>query len=229
MYIIAITLALGCGIGCGSLISPVLSSYIIGKNLNLKSGLSSLLVFSLGKIISMVLLGILVSIFATNFIDIDSSFYGIPFSNFFSLFIAILGVKIIYDVIKRNKKKDCVSSKKCDKIDPLTIYKHDKNIKTSYLQIWDYCLLFLSGAAYGITPCVPLVSLLVYCVDLSVLQAVSLMSLFGIVSIISPAIISTIFATLINKGISKDFKGMNLELRFLSGILLLLVGIFYII
>lgn len=103
-------LGFSCSIGCGSVSSSfILGSQIGGEDCNVKSCMRSVMEFSLGKIISLSIMGFLSSIFGMIVLDFVESVY--PNSTVWIVrgFTCLLGISILYKFVKKefmeNKEK----------------------------------------------------------------------------------------------------------------------------
>ena len=208
MYSLALAMGMGCGIGCGSVATPFLTAYMIGKRKSLKESLKATLIFSLGKIIIMIILGGVTSYIGQTLITETENIFQFDIKLLFNAICILLGSIIIIKNIK--KKKGCSSCKgSCS----VSVKAEEKII------------LFGSGIVYGMTPCVPLGSMLLIATGLSVLNGMALLGFFGIVTCISPVIIQSILAGMIGPRMIKDIPDKVHIISILAGCILIYLGI----
>lgn len=224
MYAMALGLGLGCGFGCGSLSSPFLTSYIVGKDLDVKTGFKSLFIFSIGKIISMVILAILVSLLAFNFITEETMILGIKLTSLFNIFMVIMGIMIVkmsINVIKKNK--ECSCNKSCD-VNVIDEINHDIKMDNKEESKRDLIMLFGGGFIYGLTPCLPLITILGICATLSIVSSAMFMLFFAIITCLSPVLLNTVVSGVVNKTMRNELKSDAAYIHVLVGMFLVFFG-----
>ncbi len=226
MYLLALGLGIGCGFGCGSLSTPFITSYVVGHDLNLKNGFFSMLIFSFGKILSMVVLAVTVSLLTVNFIEPTSTFLNIKLTTYFDFTMVVMGVIIIKRAIKGLRKKiDCNSCSKQSEVTVIDEFKHDQKIEENGVKLKDNLFLFIAGILYGLTPCIPLITILAICSTLSVLNAFALMLFFGIVTCMSPTFINSLIAGILNKNMRRELKASAKYIQIVTGVFSVSFGI----
>lgn len=219
MYSIALAMGLSCGAGCGSVSTPFLTAYVLGKGKTLKSSILTTLFFSLGKIIVMAILGGLTALVGTELISKEISIFGIEVVNLFSYMTLLIGVYLVY---RSFKKKSCKSCSGNDGSTILGKVKHTHSVR-------EMMLLFIAGALYGITPCVPLITMLSMAVSLSVFHASMLLAFFGLVTCITPSIIQNLFAGFLSSSIQMNLKKQYKYITGLAGVILIVTSLISII
>lgn len=223
MYSLALALGLGCGIGCGSVATPFLTAYMIGKRKHLKESLKATLIFSLGKILIMVILGGISAYIGKALISETQNLFKFDIKLLFNLISILLGCMIIIKNLR--KRKVCgTCGCHCNGNDTYeNIIMEEKNNES--LTIKEKLILFVSGAIYGMTPCVPLGSMLLTATSLSIFDGMLLLVFFGVVTCISPVIIQSVVAGMIAPRMIKDIPDKVHLVSILAGCILIYLGI----
>jgi|LGOV01.1.fsa_nt_gb sulfite exporter TauE/SafE len=219
MYSIALAMGLSCGAGCGSVSTPFLTAYVLGKGKTLKSSLLTTLIFSLGKIIVMAILGGLTALIGTELISKDITVFGVELVNLFSYMTLLIGVYLVYRSIKKKSCQSCSSSSKGINLETT---KDSHSLK-------EIILLFTAGVLYGITPCVPLITMLSMSVSLSILNASLLLAFFGLVTCVTPSIIQNLLAGFLSSNIQMNLKKHYKYITGLAGVILIVTSLISII
>ena len=215
MYSIALAIGLSCGAGCGSVSTPFLTAYVLGKGKNLRSSLITTMIFSLGKIFIMALLGGLTAFLGTELIDKGITFLGIEIVDFFSYMTLFIGIYFIYKGIRGSSCKSCSKNQ----------IESQLNVSSSRYSYKEFLLLFVAGMIYGITPCVPLLTMLSMSVGLSVLGGICLLAFFGLVTCLTPSIIQNLVAGLVSKKVQIDLKEKYRYISIIAGVVMSVTSI----
>lgn len=217
MYLLALTLGLSCGAACGGLVTPFMTSYVIGKQQNKKEAFISLIYFSMGKILVMMFLGAMSALFGSDVLSIMQSICPFSLRYLFNIIMIIVGIYIVFSSIKKKKKcSTCnCSGKKLDK----EVEGYSQNI------IKGYGAIFLSGIIYGITPCAPLGILLAAAVGQSIINGILLLGFFGLITCLSPVIIQIFIAGLMMPVMKKEIPKKIHYLSIVSGCAMIILGI----
>lgn len=213
MYLSALAIGLSCSVGCGSVSTPFLTAYVIGKSKNLKSSVLATIIFSLGKIIIMAVLGGLTAFISASILPDNGILFGINLTIIFNIITFIIGFIIILTAFKKRSYKNCCSG--CKNYDI---------ISSEVFSIKEAISLFFAGAAYGITPCVPFITVLVMAIPLGLWEGVALLSFFGLVTCIAPALIQIFVAGLVTPKIKKDLKKSYKYISLIAGIVLIVIS-----
>lgn len=175
---------LGCGLGCGSLSTPMLIGRMIGEARTTKECIIATGIFSLGKILMYMILGFFSALFGNMILENVQKVYPSITQNVFRLMSIVFGTLILINTLKKKKCSSCRTYKTNNLL--LSRFKD-----SSYLMI---------GLIYAVIPCSPLFIALTYATGLDPVIAVLLMLCFGIVnSIFSVAIYAPIVGTIIGK------------------------------
>lgn len=207
----AIAIGLGCGFGCGSLSTPFIITKLLGDQKNSKESIFALLSFTLGKIVTLVMLGVLTSIIGGEVLGLISDILPFDLSIFFRLACILLGLSILYKSIK--KKNKCAS--KCNGCGSVILKK---------TSIWKTPSYFLSGVLYALTPCPPLTAVLIYAVTINPLSSAILLAVFGLANSITPLIIYTPLTGYIVVRMKKEIPKYIGRIQILAGVLLIILG-----
>lgn len=190
----AIMVGLGCGSCCSPFISLFLSSYIVSHGNGIKSGLSSLLVFFIGKVTGITVLCVTASLIGKQFISEDGYIGTINMRLLGQIIISILGIILIIRwFIRQKKRAGCAECSHCGK---------DKQKKTDVFSV------FLTGISYGITPCAPLIMMIGYSAALPVSISVVTGVTFGTASIAGPIIMLALISGVLSKKLLKELPEM---------------------
>ncbi|CDM70296.1 putative membrane protein [Clostridium bornimense] len=163
----------GCGIGCGSISTPLLIGKMIGEGRNKRECIKAVSIFTLGKISIYIILGLLVSVFGGFIIEYFGQKFPSIISNVFRVISIIFAFIIILNIVKH---KQCSCCKSCK----ANSSKFERLNKMSY---------FIIGLIYGLIPCSPLIISLTYAATLDIFLAMALMLCFGVANSIFSVII----------------------------------------
>lgn len=215
MYLLALTLGLSCGVGCGSVVTPFMTSYVIGKQKSQKDCFKSILVFSLGKILIMMALGAITALIGESAIEVVQIYIPFQLNYLFNVVMVLLG---IYIVSKSLKKKSCSQCTKISvKIDVPDRGYNEKKEK-------DMVPLFMSGVIYGITPCAPLGIMLTTTIGIGIIKGALLLGFFGLITCLSPAIIQVFIAGLMIPMMKKEIPEKIHWISLFAGCLMICLG-----
>lgn len=175
---------LGCGVGCGSLSTPLLVGKMLAEARSKKGCIIAVGLFSLGKILMYILLGILAALFGSIVIESMEAILPNITQNIFRILSVFFGLVIIRNAFKKNK---CDSCTKCGS-------------NNRFLSKFKDSSYFVIGLIYAVIPCSPLVIALTYASGMSPILASLLLLCFGVVnSIFSVVIYAPIVGTIIGK------------------------------
>ncbi|MBP7088842.1 MAG: sulfite exporter TauE/SafE family protein [Candidatus Omnitrophica bacterium] len=186
---------------CLSICAPVLISYTVIYKRSLKESLHSYFLFSSGKLIGYMILGIISAIG----VKILNSPSLINYLNFIylllALFIVIIGISMILD-------QNPNFSKNCN-------WLHKGNIRN----------VGVLGLLIGLSPCLPLLGILNYVVIISstVFKAVFFTLVFGVGTVLSPLILGIVFSAKLGRWLCEN-KHIKRILKITSGTILIILG-----
>lgn len=199
-YLFVSGLLLGSG-PCLSLCAPLLISYTVALKPTLKKSIISYLIFSLFKLISYVILGILCALGVTLLKSPGFREYLDTIYLILGCFIIIIGLATIF-------------------------YKREKNTKIcSWLHKGNIRNVGILGLLVGFSPCLPLLGILNYIVIISnsYWEAIIFTSLFGLGITLSPLLILVMLSGKIAEVLSQS-KKLKTAIRIVGGIILLFLG-----
>lgn len=175
---------LGCGVGCGSLSTPLLVGKMLGEARSKRGCMVATGVFSLGKILMYMALGVLAALFGSIVIEGIEEILPNIMQNVFRIVSVFFGLVIIRNAFKKDKCSTCKQCRGTNKL--LSKFKD-----SSY---------FVIGLIYAVIPCSPLIIALTYAAGMDPVLASILMLCFGVVnSIFSVVIYAPIVGTIIGK------------------------------
>jgi hypothetical protein len=204
----AAAVGLGCGAGCGSAASTFLTTYVLSEGKKMRSSLSHVTAFYIGKMLAVVIVCVCGSVFGRVFIDESGTLAGFPLKKLVFIAMICTALWLIYGWFK--KKKGCAGCRHCS--------ERDRRVPT-----------FAVGMAYGFSPCAPLLMVLGYAVLLSVPAAAGLGIVFSFCSSVIPAVMILIISGVLSSRISAQlgkfmpwFQIIVYSLYLVSGIIGLL-------
>ncbi|OOB78748.1 MAG: hypothetical protein ATN34_02500 [Epulopiscium sp. Nele67-Bin002] len=210
-------MGLTCSLGCSSVSTPFILGSLLGEGYDVQTSRKAMLLFSLGKVISLSFLGLLSAIFGSIVLTYVEQAY--PNTTMWIVRIAtlLLGIAILYSALKKDACGSgcgsCPSSKKCGS-------KSAPNIrKKSYL---------FAGALYATIPCAPLVTTLTYASTMTPILAMALAGLFGVVNSIIPILFYASMVGLANTEFTRDAPKFVKYIKITGGIILIYAAIFQV-
>ncbi|MCC8044517.1 MAG: sulfite exporter TauE/SafE family protein [Clostridiales bacterium] len=207
----AVTVGLGCGTCCSPIVSTFLSTYVISHSGGVKRGVFSFVSFFMGKVASVSLLCTISAIVSSSFIS-DSGYIGSFNLRLFSQ-IAMSSVGVLLTIrwfLELKKQKKCSDCKACEK--PV-----EKSGTVPMLA---------AGFTYGMTPCAPLLLMIGYCFTLPVPLAGVTGIVFGLSTMISPALLLVMVTGALSAKMRKEIPHMVRWFRLASYVLLMVVPFF---
>lgn len=218
MFLSALGLGLGCGTSCGSITTPLLTSFLMSKQSNAKEGIKVTTIFILGKIITYLSLGILSSLVGQVIISEKGSLLGINSTVFFNIFCIIIGIYLGYKGVQGlmfvNKK--CSGCSGTCSTTKSKIMNYNKN---------STIILFFGGVLYALTPCTPLLIMLGMTANVSIAYALVLMLVFSVANSISPLFVIGGISGYFSNKMWKEIPKFANVISILSGGVFLYIGI----
>lgn len=206
----AVAVGLGCGVGCGSIATPFIITKLLGDQKDTKQSFFAYINFALGKIMTLIILGIVTSLIGSEIISILSHKLPFDLSIFFRIACIVFGLSIIYKTIKKSGK--CHSKcKGCN-----------EDIKKA--SFWYTPSYFLSGALYALTPCPPLTFVLVYAATINPMAAALILAIFGLANSITPLLIYAPITGFIVIKMKQEICKFTTPIQVLAGIMLVVLG-----
>ncbi len=210
-YLTALLLGITSGMSqCGAFCAPVVSTHIMGSKEGALEGLKSYIVFSAGRIFMCLLLGFGVS-YAGTVTDINETIrYG---SVIYTIILILIGCVMIVRPVRA-----------CSE----TNYKNRlRSFLSRHFLFSPTAHLFIMGTGLAIIPCPPMGAMLICSLQMpSILSGGFVMALFGIGTAVSPFLIICILAGWFSKKIKAEAPQYKMVFQRLSGIILILLGVF---
>ncbi len=220
-----------CSMGCGTVSMPFLLGSLLGDGGNISDSRKAITIFSIGKVVSLMLMGMLASIFGNIVLTSIEGLY--PDITIWVIRIAtfLLGAKVLYITVKYeflNKNNDevpsgcsscsgCAKSQECGSSSEITEISTEVKTSKSY---------FFAGLLYATIPCGPLLTCLTYASTMNIIWAMLLLGAFGIVNSIIPVFF---FASLVGVA-NNEFRDKSADflkyIKFSGGLILIYASIF---
>lgn len=217
-----------CSLGCGSVSTPFLLGSLLGDGTDVNKSRQAMMFFSVGKIISLMFMGMLSAIFGSIVLSYVSELY--PDITIWIIRIAtfLFGSKVLYTTVKHKflKKTEEASTgcgsgcggckSRCGSATPVP---EAEKPSRSY---------FLAGLLYATIPCGPLVTCLTYASTMHVLTAMILLGLFGLVNSIIPVFFLASLVGLANTEFTKNSAAFLKYIQLSGGVILIYASIFLV-
>ncbi len=170
-----IIMGFACSFGCGTITTPFILGSLLGEGQNIKASRNAIALFSLGKIVSLSVLGLLSSLLGATILDMVESVYPNSTVWVIRIFTCLFGVWLLYGVFF--KKQSCCRAESCCGCSG-SLSSSPKLMRRGFY--------FGAGVLYSIIPCAPLLTTLGYASTMSPIAAMLLLAVFGIVNSIVP-------------------------------------------
>lgn len=209
----AVAVGLSCGTGCSPTINMFIATYTMGNFNSFKKAIVGFLHFFLGKMTAVIGLAVLSSVLGSSIINKSGRIYGFDTTFVLDVSLILMGSFIlIKSFLDRKREQGCsVCDKSCSR-------EKSKLMKKGRMPI------FLIGAAYGITPCAPLVMILVLVSSMNPARAVFYSGIFGAASMVSPLVLLAVFAGLLSSKMHKDIPQYIDAFKIVSCVLFVVIG-----
>ncbi|MFI3115493.1 MAG: sulfite exporter TauE/SafE family protein [Clostridia bacterium] len=213
-----------CSMGCGTVNTPFLLGSLLGDGTSIDQSRKSIMLFSLGKIISLMIMGFLSAVFGSIILTYVQTLYPDATIWIIRITTIIFGARILYFTIKNEflpKKDDeptgcsscagCPSSKGCSSV------KTEQKIPKSY---------FIAGLLYATIPCGPLLTTLTYASTMNIFTAMLLLGLFGLVNSLIPVFFFASLVGMANAEFTKNSTNFLRYVKLSGGAILVYAAIF---
>lgn len=213
-----------CSMGCGTVTTPFMLGSLLGEGGSIAESRRAITLFSVGKIVSLMLMGLLTALFGNIVLTSVEEIY--PQATIWVIRIAtfFFGAKILVSTIrfdflpkKEGVASPCSSCSSCSKSQSGCGSTALTKPKKSY---------FVAGLLYATIPCGPLLTCLTYASTMNIVLAVVLLGVFGIVNSIIPV---AFFASLVGMANDEFAKNSEKYLKYIKlsgGIILIYASIF---
>ncbi len=211
-------MGLACSFGCSTVTTPFILGSLLGEGKDMRAGRKAIAIFSLGKILSLAVMGLLASIFGSTVLAYIESIYPNSTIWIVKALTFAFGLWIIYTVFKKSPCSNCSSCSSSatqnSSLTPLTPSKFHTGF------------YFATGALYSTIPCAPLVTTLAYASTMSPPVAVLLLTAFGIVNSIVPVLGLASIVGLANTEFKRDAPNYLKYIKIAGGVILMLAAIY---
>lgn len=217
-----------CSMGCGTISTPFLLGSLLGDGGTISESRRAITVFSIGKVVSLMFMGLMSAIFGNIILSNIEQLY--PNATIWVIKIAtiLFGSKILYNTIRYeflpNKSENtsgcsscsgCKSQSSCGSAN----IKNNDEPRKSY---------FFAGLLYATIPCGPLLTCLAYASTMNIITAMILLGLFGIVNSIIPVFFLASVVGLANDEFTKNSAKYLKFVKLSGGIILIYAAIFQV-
>ncbi len=223
-----------CSVGCGSVASTFVLGTQIGEDGSIESCMKAILLFCLGKIVSLAIMGFLSAIFGTIILNYIETVY--PNSTIWIVrgVTCMFGIAVIASAFRKKEKQQaietqeaggcsscagCASSCSSKQAVATKTKSSEKMMKGSY---------FFAGLLYATIPCAPLVTTLTYASTMTPILGTALLALFGVVNSIVPVCLHATIIGQANSELAKETPYLMKPLKVLGGGLLMYMGLFVV-
>ncbi len=227
-----IALGFGCSFGCGTVTTPFILGSLLAEGQDIKKSRQAMLLFSIGKVLSLSFMGLLASLFGSAVLSYVESIY--PESTIWIVrtLTITFALWLLYSVLRKDK---CASCKTCAGSANTSI-----NIPT-YSSLYEEAkedeprnlaskvnkgFYFGTGALYSTIPCAPLLTALGYASTMSPPLAMLLLALFGIVNSLVPVFGFASIVGLANKEFKRDAPQYLKYIKISGSVILILSAIY---
>ncbi len=188
---LAVTIGLGCGTCCGSATTMFLSGYVISESDTKKGSFVKILIFFLGKILGVLAVCIISAIIGQSVIESLEGVINIELIS--PIVMLLISIFLIASFVKKKKQvSKCTSCSGCS---------GEKKKKTKLP-------LIILGFVYGISPCLPLITITTYAITLDMVSVIILATAFALASSTVPILISSGFSVVLASKIKSELGNM---------------------
>jgi hypothetical protein len=190
--IAAVAIGLSCGTACSPLVNLFLTTYTMGRFNSLQRGLQAFGYFWLGKTAVVSVLVFLSALFGRTVFSQSRRIASIDPRLIMDGCLILTGSCLLAGMFWQRRKAGCRS---CGASSQCVVLPNEKTEKLP---------LVAMGAAYGLTPCSPLLLLLIMAAMLPPPQAILAGLVFTIANSVSPLLILTVLAGLISQKMQRE-------------------------
>ncbi len=217
-----------CSMGCGTVSTPFLLGSLLGDGGSVHESRRAITLFSLGKVISLMTMGLLAAVFGNIVLNAVTEIY--PEITIWIIRIATIGFggKILYSTLryeffppKNQPEASCSSCSGCSKASSCGSSTEDAVIKPSKSY-------FLAGLLYALIPCGPLLTCLTYASTMNLMLAMMLLGLFGVVNSILPVFFFASLVGIANTEFTKYSQQYLKYIKLSGGLILIYAAIFQV-
>jgi hypothetical protein len=215
-FAIALTVGLSCGTACSPLVNIFLTIYTMGRCHSLQQGVRTFGLFWTGKTVAVGILAFLSAVLGRAIIGQSGRIVCFDPRLVLDGFLILTGCYLLAEIIRgKGKGRACGDCGGACRSGPAESIR-DKGVLP----------LVIMGMAYGLTPCAPLMLLLLTVATLSPLEAVLIGLVFSIANSISPLLLLTVLAGLISQRIQWEIPQLMRVFQMTTFGLLIILGVF---
>jgi hypothetical protein len=212
-FIVAVAIGLSCGTICSPLITFFISSYTMARLNSFRQSIRAFGFFWVGKTAVVSALAFLSSVLGRAVIDHSEKIASFNLRLVLDVCLILTGIYLLVELLRGMRKtaacgKCSTSCRNAAGPDRVT-------------QFWP---LVTMGAAYGLTPCAPMLLLLLITAGLPPVQALGLGFIYGVANSISPLLLFTSLAGFISQKIQRDISGLMQVFQFTVFTSFIIVG-----
>ncbi len=226
-------MGLTCSLGCGTIATPFVLGSLLGEGQDIKESRRAIMIFSLGKVVTYTIFGVLASIFGAWVLGMVENLYPNATSWLVRAVTFYLGIRIILSTFsKKSLPKGeasscgaCPSQSACPSsgggCSSSEQAKNSKNLvhKGSF---------FLAGALMASIPCGPLLTALTYASTMNPILGTFLLFCFGVANSIFPVLFYASLVGLANREFHRDAPTLVKHTKHVGGAILMYSAIFMV-
>ena len=180
------SVGLGCGAGCGSSASAFLTTYALSEGRGTKAALRQVASFYLGRTLAILSVCAAGSLLGQVFIHETGTLFGFPLNKLVYVVMLCTAVWLLWDWFRA--RKGCAGCKHCG-----------SKLRT--------VPSFAVGAAYGLSPCAPLLMVVGYAAALPLGGALVMGTVFVAASSLVPAMLTLALSGTLSRQIVRQIGG----------------------
>ncbi len=218
-----------CSLGCGTVATPFVLGSLLGEGQDIHESRRAILIFSLGKIVTLTVLGFLASLFGSVVLTAVENVYPNATIYLVRLLTTVLGVRIIWSGVQTWRKSKmqgavasgcsgcpssvgCPSKGGCGSASPR---------KEDAQKLAHRGSFFMAGVLMASIPCGPLLMALTYASTMNLVTGTLLLTSFGFVNSIFPVVFYASLVGLANREFKRDAPALVQFIKPAGGVILI--------
>lgn len=215
IFLSVLFMGFACSFGCSTITTPFILGSLLGEGKNISESRKAIALFSLGKIISLSLMGLFAGIFGSIILTYVEEVLPDATTWLVRIVTVVFAIKIISSALKKEES----SCSGCSSCPASCASQESKKLPKSYL---------VTGLLYGFIPCAPLITSLTYASTMSPLVGMLLLGSFGVVNSLVPVLMYASLVGLANTEFATKSSKYLKYIKLSGGIILILAAIFKI-
>lgn len=218
-----------CSLGCGTVATPFVLGSLLGEGKDIHESRRAILIFSLGKVVTLTILGLCASLFGTVVLSAVETIYPNATIYLVRFITALLGVQIIWGAVQTWRKSKqpeavaspcggCPSSGGCPSKGGCGGSAPRKEDAQKLAHRGSF---FMAGVVMASIPCGPLLMALTYASTMHVVTGTLLLTSFAIVNSIFPVVFYASLVGLANREFNRDAPSLVKYIKPAGGVLLI--------